>query len=111
MGWGWGWGAGGNGGLFDSNLGRRNGHPNWHSDYVNAVTWSPDGSMLASGSDDATINLWDEQTGKVQLTLTDLDVAVLAQAHLDDQNMAAHALAPTPGCCRALVAPRTSHSE
>ena len=41
-----------------------------HSDYVRAVSWSPDGTMLASGSDDKTIILWDVQSGKVNSTLT-----------------------------------------
>ncbi len=41
-----------------------------HSRYVRAVSWSPDGTMLASGSDDKTIKLWDVQSGKVNSTLT-----------------------------------------
>ncbi len=41
-----------------------------HSGYVRAVSWSPDGTMLASGSDDKTIKLWDVQSGKVSSTLT-----------------------------------------
>ncbi len=34
-----------------------------HSDYINAVVFSPDGKMLASGSEDSTIQLWDAATG------------------------------------------------
>jgi WD40 repeat protein len=41
-----------------------------HSSEVRAVTWNPDGSMIASGSEDNTIKLWDTQSGKVISTLS-----------------------------------------
>jgi len=35
-----------------------------HATRVNSVTFSPDGQVIASGSDDLTIKLWDAATGK-----------------------------------------------
>jgi WD40 repeat protein len=36
---------------------------------VNAVSWSPDGRWLASGSDDHTVRIWDGETGEERLRL------------------------------------------
>ncbi len=41
-----------------------------HDDDVNGVAFSPDGEMLASGSNDGTIKLWDVATGTQSQTLT-----------------------------------------
>ncbi|KAL4899381.1 hypothetical protein BDW74DRAFT_163568 [Aspergillus multicolor] len=40
-----------------------------HSGWVQSVTFSPDGTRLASSSDDQTIKLWDASTGELQQTL------------------------------------------
>jgi WD40 repeat protein len=40
-----------------------------HSDSVNSVVFSPDGSRVASGSLDETVRVWDVQTGLRQYTL------------------------------------------
>jgi WD40 repeat protein len=36
---------------------------------VTSVSWSPDGSKIASGSYDKTVRVWDSSTGAVQSTL------------------------------------------
>jgi WD40 repeat protein len=41
-----------------------------HTDWVNSVSFSPDGSLLASGSDDKTIKLWRVSDGSLVRTLT-----------------------------------------
>jgi WD40 repeat protein len=40
-----------------------------HSDWVSSVAFSPDGQILASGSEDNTIKLWDVNRGKLRHSL------------------------------------------
>jgi WD40 repeat protein len=42
-----------------------------HTDFATAVAFSGDGRLLASGSDDRTVKVWDAATGKPLLTLPD----------------------------------------
>ena len=46
-----------------------------HSDSVNSVVFSPDGSILTSGSSDETIRLWNSKTGALIRTLTEEDTS------------------------------------
>ena len=39
-----------------------------HTNFVNAVAWSPDGNYIASASSDRTVRVWNAFTGKTLLT-------------------------------------------
>ena len=41
-----------------------------HSDYVNSVALSADGSKIVSGSYDKTVKIWSTETGQVLQTLS-----------------------------------------
>jgi len=51
-----------------------------HTGGVRSVAWSPDGTRIASGSDDKTIQVWDVANGDHSLTFSSLDSTVLAVA-------------------------------
>ena len=56
---------------------------------VTSVAFSPDGSLIATGSEDKTVRLWDTQTGKQKNTLAGHTDTVLALAFSPDGNMIA----------------------
>jgi WD40 repeat protein len=60
-----------------------------HSESVNSVAFSPDGRLLASGSSDWTIKLWDVATGREVRTLTGHTSSVASVAFSPDGRLLA----------------------
>jgi predicted NACHT family NTPase len=62
-----------------------------HTSSVTSIAFSPDGDILASGSSDATIKLWDVASGQLQATLEGHTSAVESVAFSPDgQTLASH---------------------
>ncbi|KAF8535105.1 NACHT and WD40 domain protein [Trichophaea hybrida] len=62
-----------------------------HSDWVNAVAFSPDAQLLASASDDNTVRLWGPSTGASRGTLEGHSSSVSAVAFSPDGQLLASA--------------------
>ena len=62
-----------------------------HTDWVNAVAFSHDGSLLASASSDQTVRLWDPRTGQEVQVLKDHTGGVNAVAFSQDGSLLASA--------------------
>ncbi|CAG8909902.1 unnamed protein product [Penicillium egyptiacum] len=60
-----------------------------HSDSVSSVAFSPDGRLLASGSRDRTMRLWDTATGSLQQTLKHSDWVLSMAFSPDGRRLAA----------------------
>ena len=62
-----------------------------HTGAVNALAFSPDGTLLASASDDTTVRLWNPADGSEVVTLEGHDAPVLALAFNPDGTQIASA--------------------
>ena len=60
-----------------------------HSDYVNTVAFCPKKDLLASGSSDKTIKLWEPSSGKILKTFSQNNSEVFSIAFSPDGNMLA----------------------
>lgn len=58
-----------------------------HTDRIQEISWSPDGHYLASPSDDKTVRIWEEATGKCILTLEEVDKVKQTSWSPDSQNL------------------------
>jgi WD40 repeat protein len=58
-----------------------------HTDWVNALAFSPDGGLLASASEDGTIRLWDMTTGLAVATLNGHTDVVLGVSFSSDSSL------------------------
>jgi WD40 repeat protein len=56
---------------------------------VNAIAFSLDGQLLASGSDDRTVIIWETATGRSKRTLKGHDLTVLSVAFSADGSLLA----------------------
>jgi WD40 repeat protein len=63
-----------------------------HDKDVRAVAFSPDGRLLATGSEDKTVRLWDAQTGQLRHTVPDTGAEVTSVAFSPDGSLLAAAL-------------------
>src|SRR5258708_405363 len=70
---------------------------NGHSQTVKAIAWSPDGSRLASGGDDVTVQVWEVSTGRLLYTYREHTDSVIAVAWSPDGRYLASGGAPTDG--------------
>src|SRR5271170_7240091 len=60
-----------------------------HTSYISTVVLSPDGQLVASGSDDRTVRLWDARTGTARGTLEGHSDSVLTAAFSPDSQLVA----------------------
>ncbi len=61
-----------------------------HSDWINSVSFSPDAKILASGSRDSTIKLWNVSTGQLIRTINDSKPIVSVSFSSDGKTLASN---------------------
>ena len=99
--------------LWDTNTGNLlhtlTGHTNW----VNSITFSPDGNTLATGSYDDTARLWDVNTGDSLHRLTghtDAIVSIALRVRMEKHSQPEAGTAPFVSGIRTRV-PISAHSQ
>ena len=70
--------------LWEAKSGKKLHTLNGHSDWVRSIAFSPDGTLLASGSSDMTVKLWEVSTGTSITTLIGHTDAVRSAAFSPD---------------------------
>lgn len=69
----------------------------YHQDQVRAIAFSPDGTLVVSGSDDGTLILWEAATGRAIRCMQGLEHDVEAVAFSPDGSLIASAAGGAPG--------------
>ncbi|WKZ34790.1 MAG: WD40 repeat domain-containing protein [Anaerolineales bacterium] len=75
--------------LWDASTGQQIQKLNGHKDYVHITKFSPDGKIIASASNDATVKLWDAISGEEIITLIGHTERVFDVAFSPDGNILA----------------------
>ena len=70
--------------LWDAGTGEHKATLTGHTNWVKSVTYSPDGSTLATGSNDNTVRLWDARTGACTSVITGHTGSVLSVKYSPD---------------------------
>ncbi len=60
-----------------------------HSDALSALAWSPDGTVIASASEDRTVQIWDVSPGTAIMSLSEQEAGVRALAWSPDSKLLA----------------------
>jgi hypothetical protein len=75
--------------MWDLHSGRQLARCTGHDGWITSLAFSPDGSKLASGSEDKTVVIWDARTGRAARLLKEHSEAVVSVAFSRDGRMLA----------------------